>query len=46
MKRAFYEWSAIGSLALAIACIGYWGVSKITAAADSRTLTIPQTVLS
>lgn len=36
MKRAFYEWGAVGSLALAIACFGYWGVSKITAAADSK----------
>ena len=36
MKRAFYEWSAIGMLALAIACFGYWAVSKITTAADSQ----------
>lgn len=36
MKRAFYEWGAIGTFALAISCFGYWGVSKITAAADSQ----------
>lgn len=36
MKRAFYEWGAIGMLALALACFGYWAVSKITAAADSQ----------
>jgi hypothetical protein len=27
MKRAFYEWSALGSLFLSVACIACWGVS-------------------
>jgi hypothetical protein len=36
MKRAFFEWSAMGISALAIACFGYWAASKTTTVADSR----------
>lgn len=36
MKRALFEWSAIGMSALTITCFGYWAASKITRAADSR----------
>ena len=36
MKRAFFEWSAMGISALAITCFGYWAASKITRTADSR----------
>src|SRR4051812_48136440 len=37
MKRAFYEWGAISTLALTLLCFGYWAVSISTALADFET---------
>ena len=45
MRRAFYEWGAIFTLALSLSCFAYWAISITTRIADFETWLYPSVAI-